>query len=39
VVSDLPRTERTVRTWIEQGAVVVQRTPGGGIRLIDRDGE
>ena len=32
-------TERTVRTWIAKGAVVVHRTPGGGIRLIDRDGE
>ena len=26
-------TERTVRTWIQKGAVAVRRTPGGGIRI------
>jgi excisionase family DNA binding protein len=26
-------TERTVRRWIEKGAVIVRRTPGGGIRI------
>jgi predicted site-specific integrase-resolvase len=25
--------ERTVRRWIEKGAVKVRRTPGGGIRI------
>jgi predicted site-specific integrase-resolvase len=25
--------ERTVRRWIEKGAVPVRRTPGGGIRI------
>jgi DNA-binding transcriptional MerR regulator len=29
-------TERTVRTWIAKGAVRVRRTPGGGIRIIER---
>lgn len=28
--------ERTVRRWIEKGAVDVRRTPGGGIRIVDR---
>ena len=28
--------ERTVRRWIEKGAVDVRRTPGGGVRIIDR---
>jgi excisionase family DNA binding protein len=28
--------ERTVRRWIEKGAVPVRRTPGGGIRIADR---
>jgi excisionase family DNA binding protein len=27
--------ERTVRRWIEKGAVEVRRTPGGGIRIPD----
>jgi excisionase family DNA binding protein len=25
--------ERTVRRWIEKGAVECRRTPGGGIRI------
>jgi predicted site-specific integrase-resolvase len=25
--------ERTVRRWIEKGAVKVRRTPGGGVRI------
>lgn len=29
-------TERTVRRWIEKGAVVVRRTPGGGVRVLER---
>lgn len=28
--------ERTVRRWIAKGAVQVRRTPGGGIRIIER---
>lgn len=28
--------ERTVRRWIDKGAVEVRRTPGGGIRIIER---
>ncbi len=28
--------ERTVRRWIDKGAVDVRRTPGGGIRIVDR---
>lgn len=30
--------ERTVRRWIEKGALadVIRRTPGGGIRIADR---
>lgn len=27
--------ERTVRRWIEKGAVSARRTPGGGIRIPD----
>lgn len=27
--------ERTVRRWIEKGAVHVRRTPGGGVRIVD----
>lgn len=27
--------ERTVRRWIEKGAVQVRRTPGGGVRIVD----
>ena len=26
--------QRTVRRWIEKGAVPVRRTPGGGIRIV-----
>ena len=26
--------ERTVRRWIEKGAVTIRRTPGGGIRVV-----
>lgn len=26
-------TERTVYRWIEKGAVDVERTPGGGVRI------
>lgn len=26
--------ERTVRRWIAKGAVVIRRTPGGGVRII-----
>jgi excisionase family DNA binding protein len=28
--------ERTVRRWIEKGAVPIRRTPGGGVRISDR---
>lgn len=28
--------ERTVRRWIAKGAVDVRRTPGGGIRIVER---
>jgi excisionase family DNA binding protein len=28
--------ERTVRRWIEKGALEVRRTPGGGVRIIER---
>lgn len=27
--------ERTVRRWIEKGAVTIRRTPGGGVRIIE----
>ena len=27
--------ERTVRRWIEKGAVDVRRTPGGGVRIYE----
>jgi excisionase family DNA binding protein len=27
--------ERTVRRWVEKGAVEVRRTPGGSIRITD----
>lgn len=27
--------ERTVRRWIDKGAVDVRRTPGGGVRIVD----
>ena len=26
--------ERTVRRWVEKGAVDVRRTPGGGVRIL-----
>lgn len=29
-------TERTVWTWVRKQAVTVRRTPGGGVRIIDR---
>lgn len=28
--------ERTVRRWIDKGAVDVRRTPGGGLRIRER---
>jgi hypothetical protein len=28
--------ESTVRRWISKGAVAVRRTPGGGIRIVER---
>lgn len=28
-------TERAVWKWIAKGAVQVERTPGGGVRIID----
>ena len=31
--------EKTVRRWIAKGAVNVRRTPGGGLRIIDRRNE
>lgn len=27
-------TEKTVRRWIDKGAVEVRRTPGGGVRIV-----
>jgi excisionase family DNA binding protein len=27
--------ERTVRRWIEKGALAVRRTPGGRVRIMD----
>jgi hypothetical protein len=29
-------TPLTVRRWIEKGAVEVRRTPGGGIRIVEK---
>ena len=29
-------TSRTVYHWIAKGAVEYRRTPGGGVRIIDR---
>lgn len=29
-------TERTVWTWIQKGAVEIRRTPGGGVRIVER---
>lgn len=38
-VREFAKTEQvdtsTVRRWIVKGAVVVRRTPGGGIRIIE----
>lgn len=31
--------ERTVRRWIAKGAVDIRRTPGGGIRIVERRSE
>jgi predicted site-specific integrase-resolvase len=31
--------ERTVRRWIAKGAVSIRRTPGGGIRIVERRSE
>lgn len=28
--------EKTVRRWIQKGAVEIRRTPGGGIRIMER---
>lgn len=28
-------TPRTVWNWIDKGAVMVRRTPGGGVRIIE----
>lgn len=28
--------ERTVYRWIDKGAVNVRRTPGGGVRIVER---
>lgn len=30
-------TEQTVRNWIAKGAVEVRRTPGGGVRIVERE--
>lgn len=27
-------TEKTVRRWIDKGAVETRRTPGGGVRIV-----
>lgn len=29
-------TERTVYNWMAKGAIQVRRTPGGGIRIVER---
>lgn len=31
-------TEKTVRRWIEKGAIKVRRTPGGGVRIPTQHG-
>lgn len=28
--------ERTVRRWVAKGAVLVRKTPGGGIRVLTK---
>lgn len=28
--------ERTVRRWVAKGAVVFRKTPGGGVRIVER---
>lgn len=28
--------QRTVYRWIQKGAVEIRRTPGGGIRILER---
>lgn len=30
------QSERTVRRWLKKGALAFRRTPGGGIRILDR---
>lgn len=30
-------TRRTVYTWIEKGTVDTRRTPGGAIRILERE--
>jgi len=32
-------SEKTVRRWIDKGAVLVRHTPGGGVRIIERRDE
>lgn len=27
-------SQRTVRRWIEKGAVIIRKTPGGGVRVL-----
>lgn len=29
-------TERTVYNWMDKGAIEYRRTPGGGIRILER---
>lgn len=29
-------TRRTVYNWIDKGAVDIRRTPGGGVRIVER---